>query len=326
MNFTADIKKEIISRGIGKGADGLAEKRAGFSAFVRTSGELLVVDGVPTFRLISERENVAEFFTAAFSEIFLAELSIINATLDRKSGRDKLILQCPLSVSIEALTGLALLRKNGEFRESVSATLTSTEKRKISYIRGAFLGSGSCTIPSETGKAGYHLEIIFPLRKTARDFCDLLCEFEIIAKMTKRKDTHVVYIKSKEQISDFLAVSGAKKALKRLSELVEQRDKSNHENRAQNCMAGNADKAAIAAVKQVKAIQKLIDRGVIANQNEELQTLAKMRVENPSKSLQELADMLKVSKSCLNHRMRRLMTLAQTAEETNEENTKDTKE
>ena len=326
MNFTADIKKEIISRGIGKGADGLAEKRAGFSAFVRTSGELLVVDGVPTFRLISERENVAEFFTAAFSEIFLAELSIINATLDRKSGRDKLILQCPLSVSIEALTGLALLRKNGEFRESVSATLTSTEKRKISYIRGAFLGSGSCTIPSETGKAGYHLEIIFPLRKTARDFCDLLCEFEIIAKMTKRKDTHVVYIKSKEQISDFLAVIGAKKALKRLSELVEQRDKSNHENRAQNCMAGNADKAAIAAVKQVKAIQKLIDRGVIANQNEELQTLAKMRVENPSKSLQELADMLKVSKSCLNHRMRRLMTLAQTAEETNEENTKDTKE
>ena len=326
MNFTADIKKEIISRGIGKGADGLAEKRAGFSAFVRTSGELLVVDGVPTFRLISERENVAEFFTAAFSEIFLAELSIINATLDRKSGRDKLILQCPLSVSIEALTGLALLRKNGEFRESVSATLTSTEKRKISYIRGAFLGSGSCTIPSETGKAGYHLEIIFPLRKTARDFCDLLCEFEIIAKMTKRKDTHVVYIKSKEQISDFLAVIGAKKALKRLSELVEQRDKSNHENRAQNCMAGNADKAAIAAVKQVKAIQKLIDRGVIANQNEELQALAKMRVENPSKSLQELADMLKVSKSCLNHRMRRLMTLAQTAEETNEENTKDTKE
>ena len=326
MNFTADIKKEIISRGIGKGADGLAEKRAGFSAFVRTSGELLVVDGVPTFRLISERENVAEFFTAAFSEIFLAELSIINATLDRKSGRDKLILQCPLSVSIEALTGLALLRKNGEFRESVSATLTSTEKRKISYIRGAFLGSGSCTIPSETGKAGYHLEIIFPLRKTARDFCDLLCEFEIIAKMTKRKDTHVVYIKSKEQISDFLAVIGAKKALKRLSELVEQRDKSNHENRAQNCMAGNADKAAIAAVKQVKAIQKLIARGVIANQNEELQTLAKMRVENPSKSLQELADMLKVSKSCLNHRMRRLMTLAQTAEETNEENTKDTKE
>lgn len=322
MNFTADIKKEIISRGIGKGADGLAEQRAGFSAFVRTSGELCVVDGVPTFRLVSERENVAEFFMSAFSELFSAELSIINATLDKKSGRDKLLLQCPLSVSEEALKGLALLRKNGEFRESVSATLTSTERRKISYIRGAFLGSGSCTIPSETGRAGYHLEIIFPLRKTARDFCALLCEFEIIAKMTRRKDTHVVYIKSKEQISDFLAVIGAKKALKRLSEIVEQRDKSNRENRAQNCMAGNADKAAIAAVKQVTAIRKLFERGMFSEQSEELQTLAKARVENPTSSLQELADGLKISKSCLNHRMRRLMTLAQKTEEIGE----DTKE
>lgn len=322
MNFTADIKKEIISRGMGKGADGLAEKKAGFSAFVRTSGELYHLDGNPTFRLISERENIAEFFTAAFSEIFSAELSIINATFDRKRGRDKLLLQCPLSISEQALTELALLRKNGEFRESVSATLTNTEKRKISYIRGAFLGSGSCTIPSETGKAGYHLEIIFPLRKTARDFCEILCDFEIIAKMTKRKDTHVVYIKSKEQISDFLAVIGAKKALKRLSELVEQRDKSNHENRAQNCMAGNADKAAIAAVKQVKAIKRLVDLGMLANQSEELQALAKTRVDNPSKSLQELADMLKISKSCLNHRMRRLTALAQRTEEINQ----DTKE
>lgn len=322
MNFTAEIKKEIISRGIGRGADGLAEKKAGFSAFVRTSGELYYVDGTPTFRLISERENVAEFFTAAFSELFLAELSIVNATLDRKSGRDKLLLQCPLTVSENALTGLALLRKNGEFRESVSASLTSTERRKISYIRGAFLGGGSCTVPTESGKAGYHLEIVFPLRKTARDFCDLLCEFEIIAKVTKRKDTYVVYIKSKEQISDFLAVIGAKKALKYLSELVEQRDRANYDNRAQNCMAGNADKTAIAAVKQVKAIQKLVESGVIAEQSDELQTLARVRVENPSCSMQELADLLKISKSCLNHRLRRLLALAQKTEETNE----DTKE
>ena len=96
---------------------------------------------------------------------------------------------------------------------------------------------------------------------------------------------------------------------------MEQRDKANHDNRAQNCMAGNADKAAIASVKQVKAIKKLIEYGLLADQSEELQDLAKARVENPSKSLQELADALKISKSCLNHRMRRLTTLAQRAEE-----------
>ena len=87
-------------------------------------------------------------------------------------------------------------------------------------------------------------------------------------------------------------------------------------------MAGNADKTAIAAVKQVKAIQKLVELGVIAEQSDELQTLARVRVENPSCSMQELADMLKISKSCLNHRLRRLLALAQKTEETNE----DTKE
>ena len=79
-------------------------------------------------------------------------------------------------------------------------------------------------------------------------------------------------------------------------------------------MAGNADKAAIAAVKQVVALQKLVDRGGLEDLNEELKALALTRLKNPSMSLQELADYFKISKSCLNHRMRRLMTLAELGE------------
>ena len=152
---------------------------------------------------------------------------------------------------------------------------------------------------------------MFSDRKTAREFCGVLEEFELIARLTERKETQVAYIKSKEQISDFLSVIGAVGALKKFSALVEKRDEANRSNRAQNCMAGNADKTAIAAVKQVVAIQTLIDRGGIEELSEELKTLAKLRVEQPSKSLQELADMLKVSKSCLNHRMRKLMAEAE---------------
>lgn len=323
MNFTSEIKKEILSRGIGKGVDELAEKKAGFSAFVRTSGELYVHSSVPTFNLISERENVAEFFISVFSAIFGVDLLIANAMLDKKSGRDKLLMQCPLSISETALKELALLRKNGEFRESISASLTSTEKRKIAYIRGAFLGGGSCTMPAESKKTGYHLEIVFPLRQTAKDFCELLFEFEIIARLTKRKDRYVVYVKSKEQISDFLSVIGARKALKSLSVLVEQRDKANHDNRTQNCISGNADKAAIASVKQVVAIKRLAESGVLEGQSPELKALAKARAENTEKSLQELADILKISKSCLNHRMRRLMELAEKTSNGNKTETKE---
>lgn len=307
MSFTSDVKKEIIAKGI-------EERLPCISAFVKTSGTLGIKDGKPAFFLVSETENVAEFFMSAFAETLGAELYITNATWDRMSGRDKLLLQCPAGKTEEVMQKLRLLKKSGEIREGISGTLVATEEKKISYIKGAFLGGGSCTIPSESGKTGYHLEWVFSDRKAARDFCGILDEIELIARLTERKETSVVYIKNKEQISDFLSLIGATNALKKFSALVEKRDDANRSNRARNCIAGNADKTAIAAVKQVVALQKLLDRGALEDVSEELKELALTRLKNPSMSLQELADHLKVSKSCLNHRMRRLMALSQAAE------------
>ena len=315
MSFTSDIKKEIISRGIGRGKEGAAEKKAALSAFVRTSGFLGEKDGSPNFFIVSETENVAEFFMAAFSEVFNTELSVTHATMDRMSGRDKLLLQCPQAYAESVMKGLGLLKRTGGIRLGISASLTADDARKIAYVKGAFLGGGSCTVPSEGAKTGYHLEIVFSDRQTARDFCDLLSEFELIVRLVERKDTFVSYIKSKEVISDFLSIIGAENALKKFSALVEKRDKANHSNRAQNCMAGNADKTAIAAVKQVVAIEKLKKWSGYEDLSDELKALAEVRRENPSMSLQELADMLKVSKSCLNHRMRRLLELAEKCEQ-----------
>ena len=315
MSFTSDIKKEIISRGIGRGSGGAAEKKAALSAFIRTSGFLGEKDGSPNFFIVSETENVAEFFMAAFSETFNTELSITHATMDRMSGRDKLLLQCPQGFAEEVMKSLALVKRTGGIRYGISMALTSSDERKIAYAKGAFLGGGSCTVPSEGGKTGYHLEIVFSDRQTARDFCDLLSEFELIVRLVERKDTFVAYIKSKEAISDFLSVIGAENALKKFSALVEKRDEANRSNRAQNCMAGNADKTAIAAVKQVVAIEKLKKWDGYDDLANELKALAELRLENPSMSLQELADTLKVSKSCLNHRMRRLLELASKLEQ-----------
>ncbi len=307
MSFTSDIKKEIIARGI-------VEKRAGISAFVKTSGTVGIKEGAPTFFLVSETENVAEFFMAAFAEAFDTRLSVTNASWDRMSGRDKLLLQCAPTKTQEVMSALGLLKKTGGVKEGISSSLLSTEQKCISYIQGAFLGGGSCSVPSEEGKTGYHLEWSFPEKRTAKDFVNLLAEFELIAHLTERKETSVVYIKNKEQISDFLSVVGCRNALKKFSALVEKRDEANQSNRARNCMAGNADKVAIAAVKQVVALRRLKEKGCLEDLSEELQALVKIRLENPAMSLQELADYCKVSKSCLNHRMRRLMVLAEKIE------------
>lgn len=306
MSFTTDLKKEIISRGFGEG-----EKKAALSAFVRTSGFLGEVNGSPSFFIVSETENVAELFMATFSEIFNAELSITHATVDRMSGKGKLLLQCPPTLSKEVLSQLGLLKKNGKIREGIASSILKDDACAVAYIKGAFLGGGSCVVPKENGKSGYHLEIVFSDKQTAIDFCDLLAEFELIVRLVERKDTFVAYLKSKEAISDFLGIIGAEHALKKFSALVEKRDLANQNNRAQNCMAGNADKTAIAAVKQVVAIKKLMKWQGFLDISEELQSLARVRLERETMSLQELADYLKISKSCLNHRMRKLMELSE---------------
>jgi multiple sugar transport system permease protein len=68
---------------------------------------------------------------------------------------------------------------------------------------------------------------------------------------------------------------------------------------------------AIASVKQVVAFEKLRAWSGFTDLSEELQAAAIARLEHTDKTLQELADYLKVSKSCLNHRMRKLMQLAE---------------
>lgn len=107
------------------------------------------------------------------------------------------------------------------------------------YIKGAFLGGGSCILPGkEGGKTGYHLEFVFPARRAASDFRRLLEENDLLAKVVERKDTAVVYIKSKETISDFLSAIGAESALKKFAEFVEKRDEANRSNRRRQLLFG----------------------------------------------------------------------------------------
>ena len=314
MNFTSEIKKEIITklqkRKLKQGADKKMRKNALLSAYLRAGAEFGVKDGVPTFFIVTETELVAEFFISAFTENFSVE-PIVVATKDRLSGRDKLILQCPLAQSKQILGELGLLsRDESDIRQGIASRFKKTEELQIEYIKGAFLSSGSCMIPSETGKNGYHLEFVFSDKKTADDFCKILWSMDLLAKIIKRKESYVVYIKNKEILSDFLSVMGVSGCLKKFSKVVEMRDEANQNNRAANCYSGNVEKTVQASVRQVLAIEKLKNSAIFEELSEELKSLASFRLENPAMSLQELADSLKVSKSCLSHRMRRLTELA----------------
>lgn len=310
MNFTSDVKKELMKLPCGK-----EESRAALSAYFSACGVFAESGtGEPEFFLVSETERVAEFFTGLFYNLFGERLIVSRAVKDRLSGRSRLILECPRGAK-NALETLELYKPGAGFTVGVPQVFKENDAARRAYICGAFLGGGSITLPADGKKTGYHLEIAFPAEEdgesaVAEEFAALAEADDLLLKCVKRGGETVAYMKSKEAISDFLSVLGAENALKKFGAFCEEREKNNNLNRAANCSSSNADKTATAAVKQVLAIEKIVAAGADTTLAAPLKELIALRLARPELSLQELADELGVSKSCLSHRMRKLTEIA----------------
>lgn len=310
MNFTSDVKKELMKLPCGK-----EESRAALSAYFSACGVFAESGtGEPEFFLVSETERVAEFFTGLFYNLFGERLIVSRAVKDRLSGRSRLILECPRGAK-NALETLELYKPGAGFTVGVPQEFKENDAARRAYICGAFLGGGSITLPADGKKTGYHLEIAFPAEEDgesamAEEFAALAEADDLLLKCVKRGGETVAYMKSKEAISDFLSVLGAENALKKFGAFCEEREKNNNLNRAANCSSFNADKTATAAVKQVLAIEKIVAAGADTTLAAPLKELIALRLARPELSLQELADELGVSKSCLSHRMRKLTEIA----------------
>lgn len=310
MNFTSDVKKELMKLPCGK-----EESRAALSAYFSACGVFAESGtGEPEFFLVSETERVAEFFTGMFYNLFGERLIVSRAVKDRLSGRSRLILECPRGAK-NALETLELYKPGAGFTVGVPQIFKENDATRRAYICGAFLGGGSITLPADGKKTGYHLEIAFPAEEdgesaVAEEFAALAEADDLLLKCVKRGGETVAYMKSKEAISDFLSVLGAENALKKFGAFCEEREKNNNLNRAANCSSFNADKTATAAVKQVLAIEKIVAAGADTTLAAPLKELIALRLARPELSLQELADELGVSKSCLSHRMRKLTEIA----------------
>lgn len=308
-NFTEDIKNEIIS---GKFTDRGA-KIALLSAFLRTSGSIIIRGDRAGFELITENERTAEFIIDILEGDFKEQVTVSEAKFDLLSGKDKLCFECISDTTGKLLYDLGILSGKSSFPNfGIEERVIAKKSGKIAYFAGAFLGGGSCTLPDEDplSRTGYHFEIVFPSRFAASDFCDLLCEFEIIAKLVMRKDSAVVYIKSKEAISDALDVLSCEKCIDKLNRIVELKERQNNANRVNNCSVSNIDKTVTASVKQVKAIETIAETVGLATLPPPIFAVAEARLSDNNASMQELAERLKISKSCLNHRMRKILEIA----------------
>ncbi len=305
-NFTSEVKNEIISSGIAKKSC----RRAALSAFFRVSGELSYDFFTHDYgaEFITESERAAEFFFSVIEDLYEVPL-MTTFKPDRMSGREKLRFGFK-GDCIGILSDLGVLSEEGDLVLTIRDFLIDTPEKKIAYVKGAFIGSGSCTVPTERrGKTGYHLQFIFRSREIADNFSEILRELELLAKTIEHKGSYVVYINSKEAISDFLSVVGANDSLERFGEIVFRRDSANNENRTLNCASSNRSRTQKASFAQFEAIRFMRNREQFHSLPPSLRELAEARLAHKEYSLQQLADSLNISKSCANHRMKKLMEI-----------------
>ena len=120
----------------------------------------------------------------------------------------------------------------------------------------------------------------------------------------------LLYIKSAEQIKNLFAFLGASLAVLNITDLMISREMINNTNRRTNCDMGNVSRQIEATMKQIEAIKILQKKNVLSTLKQELQLTAKLRLEKQDMSVIELANLLGVSKSCLNHRLKKLIELS----------------
>lgn len=295
MSFSAEIKRELCKTALGRKCCVQAEA---YGVLLYCSG--FRRDGI---RVTTESEAFAARLPVLFKKAFQVEFDQLPA--DRPGKRSFLITDPDKITAIGETFGhdpgesLALHINFGVLEE---------EHCRAAFFRGAFLAGGSVTDPDK----GYHLELVTSHYNVGREMPALLRESGFDAKSTERKANYVTYFKQSEYIEDFLTAIGSPVAAMGIMNAKAEKNLRGSINRRVNCDAANLDKAVDAAQGQLEAIRLLEARGTLDELPAKLKEAALLRRENPELTLTQLAALCDppVTKSALNHRLRKLMELA----------------
>lgn len=224
-------------------------------------------------------------------------------------GKERLIPDDALEGKVIQALHLSGIEKEGlNLAEPVNSLLIKNSCCARAYLRGAFLSVGSMSDP----KKSYHLEFVCNEKTQALQLQMILQEFQIEAKIIRRKKYDVVYLKEGSGIVDLLNVMGAHVSLMNLENLRIVKEMRNSVNRRVNCETANISKTVTAASKQIEDILLIRYKYGFENLPDNLRQMAEIRLEYPDAALKELGEYLEppVGKSGVNHRLRRLSEIA----------------
>lgn len=300
MSFAKEVKNELIQLNTTN-----EEQLAELSAMIDLASELSISESVPTLWFKSNNPTVSR----RFLKLLKQQYKIDSTLLTKQMGNFNKGYQIRLGIQ-DALKEIML--EHGILGDKdASEFLTNSLDTKLSYLRGAFLVSGSVNDPK---KAEYHLEIYSDNSDKIIRIQSLMNLLEMNAKVTKRRKGYIVYLKDVNKIEDFLRYIGASQTVFEFEDIRIKRDFNNSINRVLNCELANEKKTIVAANAQLEDIE-LIEKYHL-DLNEKLRQVIYLRKTYPDASLVELLEQFEIefgetiTKSGLNHRFKKIKDLA----------------
>ena len=298
MSFSSDAKAELCRVPLTRRCCARAE----------AYGVLLYAGSFsPTeVRIVTESEDFAARLPKLFQKAF-------GVRFDAQESGSKSIFRITDGQKLAVILETLGYDPDQHYALHVNFALLEEECCRASFLRGAFLAGGSVTDPLKR----YHLELLTSHPSVSREAFNLMLEMGFAPKDAVRSGGYITYFKQSEAIEDVLTTIGAPLAAMGIMQAKMQKDMRNAVNRRVNCETANLTKVVDASMGQMAAIRALEEAGELDKLPGKLRETALLRRENPEATLQELAAMLNppITKSAINHRMRKLLELARALEE-----------
>lgn len=303
MSFAQRVKKELTFLEVHP-----VHAKAEIAAFIRLNGSLNYGKNQWYLNVQTENAAIARRIYSLIKKYYVIEGELVVQRKMKLNKNNVYIMK--LGQGSKGMLKELGIWDDDTHQGNVPAWIKEDKQQMRSYLRGAFLATGSVNSP-ETSR--YHLEIRSTYEAHNDDICALMNEFNLNARTLERRNNYITYLKESEKISDFLALIGASASVLKFEDTRILRDMRNSVNRLVNCENANMNKTVDAAGRQVETIQRIDEHIGLVNIPDKLQEIAYLRLENPEASLKELGEMMpsgKISKSGVNHRIRKLNELA----------------
>ncbi|MDG5786603.1 DNA-binding protein WhiA [Evansella sp. AB-P1] len=300
MSFASMTKKELTQLE----GDECCSK-AELAALIRMNGSISLRNMEITLDIQTENAAIARRIYTLIKALYEVHVELLVRKKMRLKKNNVYVVRI-LKKARLMLEDLKIVDNTFIFTREIADSLIEEECCKRAYLRGAFLAGGSVNHPETSS---YHLEIFSFYEEHNESLCKLMNTFHLNAKTLERKKGFILYLKEGEKISEFLNIIGAHQALLRFEDVRIMKDMRNSVNRLVNCETANLNKTVGAAIRQVENIRFIKQEVGLEVLPDKLKEIAELRLEHQDVTLKELGEMVStgnVSKSGVNHRLRKI--------------------